>query len=441
MTAPDTSGGKLAQGVSLPGIVALGAGTAIGVSIFSVIAPGAALAGPAMLLALLLAVIPMILFGVTYAFMASALPVSGASYEWSRRFIHPFAGFLIGWLRIAGSTAAMIVLSYVLVQYWSMAYPLPVKPAMFGVLAVFFVLNAAGVSVAARGQAVMVAVLLITCAVLVVAAAPEWRADAFSPFLSHGWGGVVAAVPLMVSLFLGIETATEVGEEVKDGHRTIPLGIALAILLTAAVYLLVSGAALGVVGAQELGGSDAPLLLLAEATLGSYGLPLILVSATVAIGTSLNALFMIFSRSLFAMGRSGILPVALARVHGRRGVPLVAITAAFGACCLGLLLPSDLVFLFLAVNVPTLLKYGATCIAATRVVHAHADVYGRAAFRLRPGVILGWAYAGALCALLVIVLGLTADWRPYAVLGAWAVVGLVHYALRQRRHAPETLSP
>jgi APA family basic amino acid/polyamine antiporter len=30
---------------------------------------------------------------------------------------------------------------------------------------------------------------------------------------------------------------------------------------------------------------------------------------------------------------------------------------AFGCCLLGLLLPSNLVFLFLAANLPTLLKY------------------------------------------------------------------------------------
>ncbi|MGH8221952.1 MAG: APC family permease [Woeseiaceae bacterium] len=424
--------GELRKGVSLFGIVALGAGTAIGVAIFSVIAPGAALAGPAMLLSLVLAGVPMLLFAVTYAFMGSAVPVSGASYEWSRRFIHPFAGFIVGWLRIAGSTAALIVLSLVLVRYWSMAAALPVKPAMFVVLAVFYLLNLLGVTLAARGQGVMVLVLLVTCALLVAFAIPVSAPANFTPFLEKGWGGVAAAVPLMVSLFLGIETATEVGEEVKDGHRTIPLGIALSIVVTTAIYLLVTAASIGALGAARLGASDAPLLEVATEGMGRFGMPLILTAATVALGSSLNAIFMIFSRSLFAMGRSGILPAALARIHPRRGTPHVAITAAFGMCCLGLALPSSLIFLFLAVNIPTLLKYGATCIAATRVVAHHAEVYGNAAFKLRPAVISIWAYAGAACALGVILLGLTADWRPYAALGAWTIAGIAWYLLRNQ---------
>ena len=428
--------GRLRKGVSLLDIVTLGAGTAIGVSIFSVIAPGAALAGPGMLVSMALAIVPMVVFAVTYAFMGSAVPVSGASYEWSRRFLHPFVGFIVGWLRIAGSTSALVVLSFVLVQYWSMAFPLPLKPAMFGVLALFFLLNLAGISVAAKGQSLMVVVLLATCAVLVGSATTEWDPSRFSPLLTEGWSGVWAAVPLMVSLFLGIETATEVGEEVKDSHRTIPLGIALSIVLTAGIYLVVAGAAVGVLGAPRLGESDAPLLALANETLGPLGMPLILVSVTVAIGTSLNALFMIFSRSLLAMGRSGVLPSALGRVHARFGTPHVAIATAFGFCCLGLLLPSNLVFLFLAVNIPTLLKYGATCLAATRLVARHTEIHGKAGFRLRPAVISGWAWTGAVLAVILILLGLSADWRPYAVLGGWTVAGVAWYRLRRERLEP-----
>jgi APA family basic amino acid/polyamine antiporter len=424
---------RLKQRVSLPGIVALGAGTAIGVSIFSIVAPGVALAGPAVLLTMLIAVVPMILFAVTYAFMGSAVPVSGASYEWPRRFIHPFAGFIVGWLRIAGSTAALIVMAFVLVQYWSMAVALPVKPTMFAVLAVFYVLNTLGVSFVARGQALMVLVLLMTCAVLVVTSWPNANGDHFTPFMSEGAGGVFAAVPLMVSLFLGIETATEVGEEVKDGRRAIPLGIALSILLTASIYLAVAVAAIAVLGPDALGESSVPLLDLATANLGEFGMPLILVSATVAIGTSLNAIFLILSRSLFAMGRSGILPRALSRVHARFGTPYVATSVAFGLCCVGLFAPGDLVFLFLAVNVPTLLKYGATCVAASRVARDHPAIHAQAGFSLGAGAMRAWALTGAAAAVIVILLGLTADWRPYAALGTWAAIGGVYYRLRIAR--------
>ncbi len=425
-------GSALKQGVSLWGIIALGAGTAIGVAIFSILAPGAKLAGPGMLLSMVIAGLPMILFAVTYAFMGSAAPVSGASYEWSRRFIHPLVGFIIGWLRMAGSTAALVLYAFVLVQYWSMLVDLPAKPTMLAILALFWILNTLGISIVARGQALMVFVLLATCAVLVVAAFARGSSGHFTPMLTHGWSGVMAAVPLMVSLFLGIETATEVGEEVKDGPRMIPLGIGLSIVLTSAIYFAVAAAAIAVLGAAPLGASKAPLLDMAIATLGSYGKPLILISATVAIGTSLNAISLIFSRSLFAMGRSGILPAALVRVHPRWGTPYVATTVVFALCALGLLMPLNLIFLFLAVNIPTLMKYGATCFAATRVVQRHREIYQAAPFKLKPNLMKTWAWAGVVCAVVVIALGLQADWRPYALLVGWAVLGLAYYAVRSR---------
>jgi APA family basic amino acid/polyamine antiporter len=429
------SDGALKQGVSLWGMVALGAGTAIGVAIFSILAPGASLAGPGLLLAMLIAMVPMFLFALVYAFMGSALPVSGASYEWSRRFIHPFVGFIIAWLRMVGSTSALVLYAFVLVQYWSMVVDVPARPTMFAILALFWVLNTRGVSLVARSQALMVFVLLATCVALVVSSVPKSEAANFSPFLSQDWGGVLAAVPLMVSLFLGIETATEVGEEVRDGRRTIPLGIGLSIVLTAGIYFVVAAAALSVLGAERLGASEAPLLDMATATLGDLGRPLILVSATVAIGTSLNAISLIFSRYLFAMGRSGILPAALARVHPRWGTPYVATTVVFALCALGLLMPTNLIFLFLAVNIPTLLKYGATCFAAVRVVAAHPDVYEGARFKLKPAALKIWALAGVACALIVIGLGLKTDWRPYVLLAGWAVPGLAWYAWRRRNRA------
>src|SRR5690625_5689092 len=91
---------KLRRGVGLASVVMLGAGTAIGVSIFSVLQPAAEVAGSGLLVAIPLAAVPMVFFACTYAWMASAVPVTGASYEWPRRFIHPAAGVVVAWLRI-----------------------------------------------------------------------------------------------------------------------------------------------------------------------------------------------------------------------------------------------------------------------------------------------------------------------------------------------------
>jgi APA family basic amino acid/polyamine antiporter len=432
---------KLTEGVNLAGVVALGLGTAVGVAIFSIIGPAAALAGPGLLIAVAIASIPMFVIAVTYAFMGSALPTSGASYEWPRRFIHPFVGFLIAWLRVAGSVSALLVLALVLVRYLSMLAPLPTKPTMLVAFALVLITNYLGVAIAARVQTILMAALVLLFAGF--ASWGVWHVDPtnFVPFLPHGWAGVLSTVPLLIGLFFGIEAATEVGEEVRNGRSMIPIGICLSIAAAVSLYLLVATVALGVLGADILARSDTPLLAAAQAFMGPMAKPLIVGAAVIAIGKSLNALFLIFSRNLFAMGRSGVLPASLARVHPRYGTPHVALLCVFAACGLGLLLPMSLTGLFLAVNTPTLLKYAATSVSATRVIANHPDIYRTARFKLAPRIMTVWAYGGAVAAIGIVVLGLNADWKPFALLAVWATIGIAYYFLVGRgltRYLPRT---
>ncbi|MBM0103721.1 APC family permease [Steroidobacter sp. S1-65] len=423
---------QLKQGVDLAAVVALGLGTAVGVAIFSVIAPATALAGTGMLLSVMIAAVPMFVIAVNYAFMGSALPTSGASYEWPRRFIHPAVGFFVAWLRIAGSSSAMIVLALVLVRYVSMLVPVPTKPTMLALFVLVLLANLFGVGIAARVQKTLMGALVVLFLIFAGWGATAVESVHFSVPDDLNWAGVLAAVPLLVSLFFGIEAATEVGDEVSNGRRMIPLGIALSITSAVALYLLVAVVALGILGNDELAASQAPILDAASRFMGPLATPVIVLAAVVAIGKSLNAIFMVFSRSLFAMARAGVLPPALARVHPRWGTPHVACLAVFGFCVACLLLPMSLTFLFLSVSIPTLLKYVTTSLCATRVVEHHPDLYKNARFRFSPGAMRLWGYAGVLSALTVIVLGLGADTRPYYVLLGWGAIGALYYVLWQR---------
>jgi basic amino acid/polyamine antiporter, APA family len=422
--------GSLKRDVRLIDVITLGAGAAIGVAMFSIFSPAVQLAGPAMLVSLVLAAVPMALFAVVYAFLGSAAPSSGAAFVWHTRFLHPFAGFIIAWTRILGSVGVMVVLALVLVQHWAMVAPLPIKPTMFIVFALFYLLNLFGISIAARVQTLLFCLLGALLMALVFAGVPKIESVRFEPFLPHGWLGMYAAVPLLVSLFLGIESATEVGDEIRDARRVIARGIAVSVGVTLVIYTSLSLVVVGTVDQSALASSNTPLLLAAEQAIGPYARYFIILAATLAITKSLNAILIIFSRYLFAMGRSGVLPGALGRVHPTWGTPYVALTVAFAGCVLGLLMPMNLVFLFLAVNIPTMLKYFASCLSALRVLARHPQVYEQAGFQPGRGLLRAVASTGALCALAVIAVGFEADWRPYAVLGAWAVVGLVYWFAR-----------
>jgi amino acid transporter len=123
-----TSPPALKHGVGLLDLVMLGAGTAIGAAIFSVLGPASQVGGTGILIATGLAAIPMIVFALVYAYMASALPKTAASYEWQRLLTKPWIAFAVVWMRILANAVVMIVLGRVLVSYLSMAIDLPAIP-------------------------------------------------------------------------------------------------------------------------------------------------------------------------------------------------------------------------------------------------------------------------------------------------------------------------
>lgn len=426
---------ELKKGVGLIGVVTLGAGVAIGVSVFTVFQPAAELAGSGLLVALALAAIPMIPFALAYAYLAAIYPVSGASYEWPRRYLHPTVGFAIAWMRIIANVGVQVILAQVFAQYLSMVIEVPDKLVMAALITSVFALNYVGVSLAARVQTALMALLLFALATFVIIGFPYVSTERIGDPLSAGWSAISACVVLMITLFMGIESAVEIGEEVQDGRRTIPFGIALAVGLTTIVYGLVAFVALGVVGPERLAGSSVPILEAARGPMGGFAVPLIVTAALASIIKSMNANALVFSRSVYAMARTAAIPPALSRIHPRFGTPSSAILACWSGAMLGLLLPSSLVFLLIAINIPTMLKYGAcslSAIGASRqpIPEGSAPLLGR-------GTITVIGALGALAAFAIIMASIGADWRPHLLVGGWLSLGLIYHFFSGRKQRRE----
>jgi basic amino acid/polyamine antiporter, APA family len=422
----------LKQDITLLDVVALGISAAIGVSIFSVISPAAQLAGPALLLSLAMAALPMVVFVVVYAFMGSTVPCTGASYEWPARFVHPYAGFIIAWLRILGGAGSLHLMSVVFVSYLKQAVQIPAMPTMLALLLVFYAINLVGIASVGRTARVLVTAKLVVLVTFILVGLRSADIRNFVPLTPHGMVGVLSAVPLLVSLYTGIESATEAGEEIRNGRFALGMGIAIATGIALIMYTGVAVVAIGVIGAQAVASSKAPLLAAGSRFLGPVISPVLLATALVAIASAVNVGFLSFARMLFAMARGGVLPSALARIHPRWGTPHIALTLVLLLGFCSLFLPETLVFLFLSANVPPMLKYATNCFAALRLVRSHPDLHARARFRLGRTSVSLWSAMGVLCAIGIIVVGFRAEWRPYVILLAWAGVGTFWWLLRAR---------
>ena len=193
--------------------------------------------------------------------------------------------------------------------------------------------------------------------------------------------------------------------------------------------------ALGLIGPEALASAKAPLLEAAQVALGSAAMPLIVGAAAISITKTMNSTALVFSRSIFAMARSGSLPTALAAIHPRFGSPHRAVLLCYVFAMAGLFLPSSLVFLLLAVNLPTMLKYLACSLCAIRIAGHEPELAAtaRIGLSLRTITICGWI--AVVCAIGIILAGLEADMRPYYLVLGWFTVGTVYYVVRNRRAA------
>ena len=424
---------NLKRDMTLADVVALGISAAMGVSIFSVVAPAAAVAGPAMLVSLAAASVPMVVFAIVYSFMNSAMPRTGSSYAWPAQFIHPFAGFLICWLRIVGCAGGLHIMATVFAAYLSRLVDLPTIPVMIAVVTFAFLTNLLGASTVGRVARVLVIVKLVVLTSFIVFGLPQVKAASFTPFAPFGLLGIFAALPVLVSLYTGIESAAEAGEEIKDSRRVMKTGLAIATAVGLIIYLGTAVVTIGTLGSPATAISNAPLSDAAARFGGPWVMPAMIVTALLSVAAAMNALMLVFARFLFAMGRDNVLPPAFARLNKKFGTPHVAIIVAYASALIGLVLPQDLLFLFLAANLPTMLKYGANCVAAIRLIRFHPELQQNADFGFGAAAMTRWAIGGVICSVVMLVAGTSADWRPYALLFGWAAVGVVYWFVRGRR--------
>jgi amino acid transporter len=116
-----------------------------------------------------------------------------------------------------------------------------------------------------------------------------------------------------------------VSEEVRNPSRTMPMGILIALSITAVIYMCVSLTAVAVVPYDQLARAAAPFEPISQRVApwlpkNTYTLVTMFAVANTAL---IN--YIMGSRLLYGMSRHGLVPGALSKVHPARRTPYVAI--------------------------------------------------------------------------------------------------------------------
>ena len=279
------------------------------------------------------------LFGASsLAELGAAIPRSGGQYNFSRRAIGEYAGFIVGWsdwLSTCGTAAAVGI---VIAEYSGDLVPLlagHVKAIAVSVILGFGVLQWRGIRWGSGAQILTAVLKTIAFLILLVACfALGGHARAVAapvatplPVMQAGWGLAVAIIlglQAVVFTIDGWDGVIYFGEEVRNPGRDVPRAIFGSVFTIMGIYLLLNAAVLYVLPMNEIAGNNFALGTVAARVFGHYGDPIIRSIMVISMLSCLNANQLFCTRTLYAMSCDGLFFRPVTKVNAG-GTPTIAL--------------------------------------------------------------------------------------------------------------------
>jgi amino acid transporter len=224
-----------------------------------------------------------------------------------------------------------------------------------------------------------------------------------------------------------MEAALQPSGEVRAPARTVPRAALVAIGGITAFYIAIHLVAQGVLGADLARDQVAPLATAAASFMGPAGRTMMLATVIVSIFGTLCGQVLAGPRTLFAFGRDGLAPRALADVHASFRTPHVAIVT-YAALAAALAISGTFERLAILSNVGALSVYLMSAISAW--VLRRRDVRTKGEPFVAPG---GPLVPLLTCAAVGWMLAATATRLEWIALAIVVSIALAIYALRARR--------
>ncbi|MFE3758538.1 amino acid permease [Nocardia tengchongensis] len=434
----------LRRSMGLIPLIALSVGATLGTGIFVVLGEAAPLAGPAVVVSFVIAALAALFSALSYAELASAVPVSGSAYSYTYATLGELVAWVCGWcllLEYGVSVAAVAVgwgayLNEFLGSTigWRIPDVLAQPPGEGGVInlpaAIVVLLATAvllgGIRESSRVTTVTTVIKIAVLVFFVAVAVTAFNSSNLHPFAPEGISGIGAAASMVFFSFIGFDAASTAGEEAKNPQRDLPRAIIISLGIVTLMYVLVALTAVGAVGVDDVSSSGASLATVLDQVTGR-GWPATILAGGAVIAIASVVLTVLYgqTRILVAMSRDGLMPAVLSRV-GRTRVPTVNTLVVGGVVAvLSALVP--LGELVNATNIGTLVSFGLVNIGVLVLRRTKPDL-PRSFRTLVPLVpVIGVA----MCVWLLIHLpGVT--WLAFT---AWSAVGLLVYFGYGRRRS------
>jgi APA family basic amino acid/polyamine antiporter len=330
--------------------VAMITGLVVGASIFVLVPTLVGMTGPSVYLAYAAAAIPALFVVLVEVQLTGTLPVTGANYVTATRVANPFWGSILSFAAVLALVASNILVAvgfgqYVTAFIQSFNPAFTINPLILPIIVVLFfsLINFLGVGLAAVLQAIMFLLFIIGMVIFGIVGSANYNPANMTPMFTGGVMMFIVAVVLASFSWAGLVALADIGGEVKNPRRNLPLALVISFIIVLILYTLQPFALVASMGAEAAAKAGAPAIMLDAAKLmPGWGIWIIFIAAMGAILTTVNALTWSAARDLMAWGRDGLFPRALAHLNSRFKTPGMAILVVTILEILGILVSATI---------------------------------------------------------------------------------------------------
>jgi APA family basic amino acid/polyamine antiporter len=428
--------------IGLAGTVFIIVGFVMGVNIFVLPAELAAISGPAVFLGFAIAAIPALLGCFVAAQAGNIFPTSGCAYVGTSTVLSPFWGFILVWNIVIAMTFGVPALAYGFAEYL-VYFPVFEGLGRTSIAAtcvlLFGAVNLVGVKTTVGLQTVMIVIYLAITSVFCFGGFAAMDFGLLDPLFpdeiyhgARGWGALLQTAVAATFSFSGFMVITEIGDQIANPKRTIPLALMIGFAIVAVLFLLTAFVLPGLIPWQELADEPAPVAAAAALFLPAWFATFVAINALLGAATSINALFLMQSRDIYVLARDGVFPSPLATVSRRFEQPTGAIlfctALTFGSVLLGRSIAAYAVTTAIAILVINMLAGVFVLLAPQRA----PEFFERARFKLGPVWLKVVALPFIAVSAVLLVAALATDPTSFGIYLVLLVVGVGFYLWRLR---------
>lgn len=329
-----SSGPQLKRTAGMWQLMLYGLGSMLGSGIYVLIGKAAGLAGNAVWLSFLVALVAALMTALSYASLGSRHPrAGGAAYVTQRAYGSALLSFVVGLALVCSGLTSVATQSRAFALNLKVVTGWEAIPAEL--FAVGFILVLAGIVFRGIQESMWVNVMctLIEASGLLIVIAVGMSYWGSTNLLEvppqHGDFSVLYAVMLGSVLtffaFIGFEDTINVAEEVKNPQRAIPMALMMATGIAAVLYIMVAITAVSVVHWKELAAAPAPLRAVMQTAAPWFPADVMVFITLFSVANTALVNYVTASRLIYGMSRQGLLPEGLGVVHEARQTPHVAV--------------------------------------------------------------------------------------------------------------------